>query len=43
MRGDREAVHALREADEIYLNAIVLGEMLGGFMGGERQEKNEKD
>jgi tRNA(fMet)-specific endonuclease VapC len=43
MRGDGEVVHALREADEIYLNAIVLGEMLAGFMGGERHEKNEKE
>ena len=43
MRGDGEAVHVLREADEIYLNAIVLGEMLAGFMGGGRQDKNEKE
>jgi tRNA(fMet)-specific endonuclease VapC len=43
MRGDGEAVHALREADEIYVSAIVLGEMLAGFMGGERHEKNEKE
>src|SRR5207247_5820457 len=43
MRGDEEAVQALREADEIYLNAIVLGEMLAGFMGGGRQDKNEKE
>ena len=33
----------LREADEIYVNAIVLGEMLAGFMGGGRQDKNEKE
>jgi len=43
MRGDGEAVHVLREADEIYVNAIVLGEMLAGFMGGGRQDKNEKE
>ena len=41
MRG--HGVHALREADEIYLNPIVVCEMLAGFMGGERQEKNEKE
>lgn len=40
MKGHEATVHAIREADEIYLNAVVLGEMLAGFMTGERREKN---
>jgi tRNA(fMet)-specific endonuclease VapC len=43
MRGDAKAVDALREADEIYLNPIVLGEMLAGFLGGSRREKNRSE
>ena len=43
MRGDVEAVNALREADEIFLNPIVLGEMLGGFLGGSRRDKNRSE
>ena len=36
-------VAALAEADEIYLNAIVLGEMLAGFLAGDRRDKNRKE
>ena len=43
MKGHAETVSALREADEIYLNAIVLGEMLAGFMTGDRRAKNEEE
>ena len=43
MKGHAETVGALREADEIYLNAIVLGEMLAGFMTGDRRAKNLKE
>ena len=43
MRGQSEAVGALGEADEIYLSATVLGEMLAGFMSGQRRRKNEAE
>jgi predicted nucleic acid-binding protein len=42
-RGDSAAVNALRAADEIYLNLIVLGEMLAGFLGGSRRQKNRTE
>jgi predicted nucleic acid-binding protein len=42
-RGDSAAVNALRAADEIYLNPIVLGEMLAGFLGGSRRQKNRTE
>ena len=43
MRGHPPTVDAIREADELFLSAIVLGEMLAGFMGGERRTKNENE
>jgi tRNA(fMet)-specific endonuclease VapC len=43
MKGQPEAVTALREADEIYLNAVVLGEMLAGFLSGQRRARNEAE
>ena len=43
MRGNADAVSVLREADEIYLSAIVLGEMRAGFLGGTHRTKNEKE
>jgi tRNA(fMet)-specific endonuclease VapC len=43
MKGHVGAVNAVREADEIYLNSIVLGEMLAGFMSGDRRMKNEAE
>jgi predicted nucleic acid-binding protein len=43
MRGADEAVQAIREADEIYVTAIVLGELLAGFAIGERREKNQAE
>lgn len=43
MRGRQEAVAALREAEEIYLSATVLGELLAGFLSGGRRRKNEAE
>ena len=43
MRGEPAAVLAIREAEEIYLSAIVLGEMLAGFLSGERHAKNQSE
>lgn len=43
MRGHTETVHALRTADEIYISAVVLGEMLAGFLSGSHRKKNEAE
>jgi len=42
MRGHSEIKLALQEADEIYLNPVILAELLAGFMKGHR-EKNKKE
>ena len=41
MRGHPELKHALQQADEIYLNAVILGELLVGFMRGRHRKKNQ--
>jgi tRNA(fMet)-specific endonuclease VapC len=41
MRGQAEVKVALQRAEEIYLNPIVLGELLAGFIRGKRRRKNE--
>ncbi len=40
LRGNEEAAQALQEADEIYLNPVVLGELYAGFAKGGREKKN---
>ncbi len=40
LRGNEEAVQTLREADEICLNPVVLGELYAGFAKGGREKKN---
>ena len=40
LRGNAEVKQALREADEIYLNPVVLGELFAGFVRGGREKKN---
>ena len=40
LRGNAEVRQALREADEIYLNPVVLGELFAGFARGDREKKN---
>ena len=42
MQGHVGVSDAVREADEIYLNAIVLGELMAGFVRGSRRAKNER-
>lgn len=39
-RGDAGAAKALREATEIHVPLIVIGELLAGFAGGARPERN---
>ena len=43
MRGHPEIKLALQQADEIYLNPIILGELLAGFLRGKRRKKNEQE
>jgi len=40
LRGSTEVKQALQEADEIYLNPVVLGELYAGFARGNREKKN---
>ncbi len=40
LRGNAEVKQALQEADEIYLNPVVLGELHAGFARGNREKKN---
>jgi len=43
MRGEPATIAALREADSIFLNATVLGELYAGFILGGRRAKNESE
>ena len=40
LRENAEVKQALQEADEIYLNPVVLGELYAGFAHGGREKKN---
>jgi len=42
LRGNGEIKQGLQEADEIYLNAVVLGELYSGFAQGSREKKNRE-
>jgi tRNA(fMet)-specific endonuclease VapC len=41
MRGHREIKAAVQEADDIFVNSIVLGELRAGFIKGRRRRKND--
>ena len=43
MRGHRDIRSALQEADEIFFNSIVLGELRAGFARGRRQRRNAQE
>jgi len=40
MAANDDVIYRLREADEIYFNAVILGELLAGFAAGNRRERN---
>jgi len=40
LRGDAEIKGSLQRADEIFLNPVVLGELIAGFMMGRQEKKN---
>ncbi len=43
MRGDRNIVEVIAHAERLYLNSVVLGELLGGFAAGSREAKNRTE
>ena len=43
MRGDDQAAAVVRDATEILMSAVVVGELLYGFRSGSRLEKNMAD
>ncbi len=42
-RGDAQAKEAISTSEELYLNPVVIGELLSGFSRGHRRLKNEKE
>jgi len=40
LRGNEDVKRAIQEADELYLNPVVLGELLAGFAHGGKEKKN---
>lgn len=43
MLGAAEVVDVVAHADKLYLNSIVLGELLGGFAAGTREPKSRAE
>ena len=42
-KGHREAGYWIDGTGEIYLNAVVVGELFGAFLNGRRREQNRAD
>ncbi len=42
-RGDQEVARRLRGAEEIFVSAVVVGELLQGFLLGTRWEQNRSE
>ena len=43
LRGREEVAAALRQAEEICVNPVILGELLAGFLRGKHRQKNEDE
>ncbi|HMO44488.1 MAG TPA: type II toxin-antitoxin system VapC family toxin [Rubrivivax sp.] len=43
MLGEAQVVEVVAHADTLYLNSVVLGELLGGFVAGTREQKNRAE
>jgi len=43
LKGDGDVVDVLRKAEEIGFSVISIGELLSGFKGGGREEKNREE
>ena len=41
-RGHEEIKQALQQAEEIYLNPVIIGELKAGFLKGKDKKKNER-
>jgi predicted nucleic acid-binding protein len=42
-RGDEAAIQALKKAEYIAVNTVILGELLAGFRGGSKEKQNRKE
>ena len=42
LRGNEDVKNVIREADEIYLSPIMLGELFAGFAHGGKEKKNRE-
>lgn len=40
LKGNKEIKLAVQEADEIFLNPVILGELLSGFVRGRAEKRN---
>ncbi len=40
LKGNEEVKAAIQQADQIFLNPVILGELLAGFSVGKKEEKN---
>ena len=43
MRGDLQVTATLRQANHIGISAISIGELLSGFRGGNKEQKNRQE
>jgi len=43
LKGDGDVIEVLRKAEEIGFSVISIGELLSGFKGGEREQKNREE
>ena len=43
LRGDKDVVEVLRKADEIGISVLSIGELLGGFKGGGKEQTNREE
>ena len=43
LKGDGDVVEVLRKAEEIVFSVISIGELLSGFKGGGREQKNREE
>ncbi len=43
LKGDPEVAQVLRHVFHIGISAVSIGELLSGFRGGDREEKNRKE
>lgn len=41
-RGNRDVLPLIEASDELYVSPVVIGEMLAGFMRGDREKENRR-